>query len=150
MLPYLAGERAPFLEPAATGAYVGVTPHTTVADFAKATVEGISFALRMGLEAVGGASGSLVLTGGGAQRPEWCQLVADVTSRVVEVDAGGESSLRGVVSLVPGFASLAGPRGPSRATYRPGPSAGPLEDRYQEFLTTLLAFRGLWKQHGEI
>lgn len=150
MLPYLAGERAPFLEPAATGAYVGVTPRTTVADFARATVEGISFALRLGLEAVGGASGSLVLTGGGAQRPEWCQLVADVTGRVVEVDAGGESSLRGVASLVPGFASLAGQRGQSRATYRPGPSAGPLEARYQEFLRTLLAFRELWRQHGEI
>lgn len=149
MLPYLAGERAPFLEPSATGAYIGVTPHTTVADFARATVEGITFALRLGLDAVGAGSGSLLLTGGGAQRPEWCQLVADVTGRTVEVDAGGESSLRGVASLVPGFTQLAEHRGMARATYLPSPAVAPLEARYQEFLTTLLAFRGLWKQHGD-
>jgi sugar (pentulose or hexulose) kinase len=149
MLPYLAGERAPFLEPAASGAYIGVTPRTTVADFAKATVEGITFALRLGLDAVGGGSGSLLLTGGGAQRREWCQLVADVTRRPVEVDTGGEASLRGVASLVPGFSSLADPRGQSRAKYQPGSSAEPLEAKYREFSRTLLAFRGLWKQHGE-
>lgn len=147
MLPYLAGERAPFLEPAATGAYVGVTPATTMADFARATVEGISFGLRLGLEAVGG-QGPILLTGGGAKRPEWRQLVADITGREVVVDPGRESSLLGVASLVPGFSGLATSEHPSEI-YRPGAEAPRLQAGYRRFTQTLLAFRGLWKQLSE-
>lgn len=146
MLPYLAGERAPFLEPSATGAYVGIRPETTVADFARATVEGITFALKLGLAGVGSGGGTLLLTGGGARRAEWCQLVADITGMPVEVDAGGESSLLGVAGLVPGFAEVAAANVRPRPSYAPGTQADRLEARYRDFTTTLLAFRELWKR----
>lgn len=149
MLPYLAGERAPFLEPDATGSFIGITPKTQLVDFARATVEGISFALRLGLEVVGPTTGPLLLTGGGAKCDEWCQLVADVTGRAVVVDDAGDSSLRGVASLVPGFAGLAGQHQERRSTYEPGPEVEALAAKYQRFISTLHAFRALWKKVGE-
>lgn len=150
MLPYLAGERAPFLEPSATGAYLGITPRTTTADFARATVEGITFALNLGLAAVGRGSGGLLLTGGGARRPEWCQLVADVTGAPVQVDAGGDSSLVGAASLVPGFGELPALTRGDRPSYEPGPRAASLAARYRDFTEALEVFRQLWKQRGEV
>lgn len=148
MLPYLAGERAPFLEPAASGAYVGVTPHTTTADFAKATVEGISYALRLNLEAAGGGAGPVLLTGGGSQGARWRQLIADVTGRPVQVDPGRESSLLGAASLVPGFAQLAA-EASEHEVYLPGEQSTRLQAGYARYTRTLLAFRQLWPQLSE-
>lgn len=146
MLPYLAGERAPFLAPNATGTYAGITPTTTRRELARATVEGLSFALRLGLEAAGAGTGKLVLTGGGAVREEWRQLLADLTSIPVEVDLRSDSSLLGAASLVPGFADVLAAGVASRKVYTAGPAAADLGVRYQQYLALLTAMRTVWRQ----
>ncbi len=146
MLPYLAGERAPFLAPNATGTYTGITPATTRRELARATVEGLSFALRLALEAAGAGTQGLVLTGGGAVREEWRQLLADLTSTPVEVDLRSDSSLLGVASLVPGFADVLGAGEGSRKVYRAGPATAELGARYHRFLSLLAAMRAVWRE----
>ncbi|MFU8839814.1 MAG: FGGY family carbohydrate kinase [Nitriliruptoraceae bacterium] len=145
LLPYLAGERAPFLAPDATGAILGLTRHSTCAGIGRATVEGITFSLRHGLEAVGAGDDALVLTGGGSSRPEWCQLVADVTGRAVLVDERGDVGVLGAASLVPGFEALAH-RGVDARRYEPGPASEELDQRYRRFVSLVEAFRPLWKE----
>lgn len=145
LLPYLAGERAPFLAPEASGAFLGLTSTTTAAGLGRATVEGITFSLRHGLESVGAGAEHLVLTGGGSSRSEWCQLVADVAGREVVVDTRTDVGALGAAALVPGFGALAH-TAQAAEHYRPGPAAAELDRRYRRFVALVAAFRPLWKE----
>jgi len=103
LLPYLAGERAPFLAPEATGAFLGLTLGTRRADLARAAAVGVTFSLRHCLESARRRQvGTTVLTGGGSSEPAWCQLVADVTGIAVAADRQGASTCEGVARLVTG------------------------------------------------
>lgn len=81
-LPYLAGERSPHNDPAARGAFVGLALHHTRAHLARAVVEGITFGLLDGLNALRRVTGvrpkEVRVTGGGARSAVWRQLIADV------------------------------------------------------------------------
>jgi len=81
-LPYLAGERSPHNDPAARGAFVGLALHHTRAHLARAAVEGITFGLLDGLDALRRVTGvqpsEVRVTGGGARSAIWRQLIADV------------------------------------------------------------------------
>ena len=45
-LPYLTGERTPYADPLATGAFVGLTPRHTRGHMTRAVLEGVAFGLR--------------------------------------------------------------------------------------------------------
>ena len=81
-LPYLSGERSPYPDPNARGAFVGLTvgherPHLT-----RAVLEGVAFGLRDGLDlmiAAGMPSPTRIrASGGGIASPVWRQILADV------------------------------------------------------------------------
>lgn len=84
-LPYLAGERFPVLDAAATGCYLGLTPETSAADLARAALEGVAFSLRQGLEQLRAAPASISLIGGGGRETVWCQILADVLGHDIAV-----------------------------------------------------------------
>lgn len=98
-LPYLspAGERAPFLDPHARGAFLGLTLEHRAEHVALAVMEGLSHVVRDCLAAAPVASGELRLCGGGANSDLWCQLIADVTGvptlRSVETELGAKGAL---------------------------------------------------------
>jgi len=140
-LPHIAGERTPFLDPQARGAYWGIASTHTLGHFARAVLEGVAFSFRLGvevLEKTGGPIRSITLGGGGAKSPLWRQIFADVLGREVRTVADvGETSLVG--------AAFAGARvlgwDPSPwipktvQVYRPDPSnAESLEANYRQFL----------------
>jgi xylulokinase len=81
-LPYLAGERSPHNDPSARGAFVGLALHHTRAHLARAVVEGITFGLLDGLNALRRVTGvqpnEVRVTGGGARSAAWRQLIANV------------------------------------------------------------------------
>jgi xylulokinase len=80
-LPYLLGERSPRWNPKARGAFVGLTIRHTPADLFRAVLEGITFNLRVILEAFlhqGAAISTLRLIGGGAQSAVWNTIMADI------------------------------------------------------------------------
>lgn len=80
-LPHLLGERSPRWNPRARGALVGLTMHHTRADIARAVLEGITFNLKVILDALlrqGARIEAIRLIGGGAKSAFWNQLMADV------------------------------------------------------------------------
>ena len=143
-LPFLYGERVPFLAPAATGLVAGLTPRTRRADLARAQAEGITMAMRHCLESSGQVD-TLVLTGGGSIDARWCQLVADVIGRVVLVDSDPTMGLRGAASLVPGFEHLRDRAGDVRAC-SPSAPADALDARYRRYRAMIDAVLPLWKE----
>ncbi|HEX6358919.1 FGGY-family carbohydrate kinase [Actinophytocola sp.] len=79
--PYLspAGERAPFLDPAASGLVTGMLFGHGRTHLARAVLEGLAHVIRDCLDAAPGRPVELGLCGGGAASPLWCQLIADIT-----------------------------------------------------------------------
>ncbi|QUX91544.1 xylulokinase [Marinomonas sp. A3A] len=92
-LPYLSGERTPHNDPNAKGVFWGMTHETTAADLVHAVLEGVTFALLDGLDAVRSAqniSESIDVIGGGAKSTYWLQMLADVFNVPMDYREGGE------------------------------------------------------------
>lgn len=79
-LPHLAGERSPYLDPDARGAWVNLSLAHTQADITRAVLEGVAFSLRAALEVINQMTpvNQLLATGGGARSPLWLQILAEV------------------------------------------------------------------------
>ena len=92
-LPYLSGERTPHNDPNAKGVFWGMTHETTAADLVHAVLEGVTFALLDGLDAVRSAQNineSIDVIGGGAKSTYWLQMLADVFNVPMDYREGGE------------------------------------------------------------
>ncbi|MCX6029836.1 MAG: xylulokinase [Chloroflexi bacterium] len=80
-LPYLLGERSPYWNPQARGAFVGLTMAHGRPEMARAVLEGVAFNLRLILDALQAQAAGITamrLIGGGAQGALWRQILADV------------------------------------------------------------------------
>ncbi len=80
-LPYLMGERSPYWDPGARGAFIGLTMLHGRPHVARAVLEGVALNLRLILDALqsqGLRIPALRLIGGGARMPLWRQILADV------------------------------------------------------------------------
>ncbi len=82
-LPYLTGERAPVNDPAATGAFLGVTARHGKGHFARAVMEGVAFSLKQVYDLIMSVNPDVrptevVLAGGGANSLIWRRIFADI------------------------------------------------------------------------
>lgn len=79
-IPHLAGERSPYLDPEARGAWINLTLAHTQADIIRALLEGVALSLRAALDIIQAITPlhSLVATGGGVRSDLWLQILADV------------------------------------------------------------------------
>ncbi|SEP79073.1 xylulokinase [Virgibacillus subterraneus] len=85
-LPYLHGERCPVRDSDARGAFWGIGPNTEDSDFARAVIEGISFALKQLIDLLNdNTSGNITLIGGGSKSESWCQILADCIGKPIRV-----------------------------------------------------------------
>jgi xylulokinase len=128
-LPYLTGERTPWMNPAARGGWMGLALGHSRGTLMRAAFEGVAFSLRAGLEAIranGAQVGALRLAGGGSVDARWRQLLADALNvELYAVDcpnaAGrGAAILGGIASghwhagdlkaLAPATSRVAGPQ----------------------------------------
>jgi xylulokinase len=100
--PYLAGERTPYPDPDARGAFTGLSLRHDRGALARATLEGVAYGLRDSLEllrslgaqpAVGRASG------GGASSELWLRIVASVLGLPLERTESEEGSAFGAALL---------------------------------------------------
>lgn len=98
-LPYLNGERSPFSDPLARGAFIGLNAGHSRADLVRAVLEGVAFAYRHVLDTLLPAHpAALTLTGGGAKSAGWSQMLADVLGVAVDVAADAQNvGVRGAV-----------------------------------------------------
>lgn len=88
-LPYLIGERSPWWNPQARGAFVGLTMNHGPAEMHRAVMEGVAFNLKLILEALSERAPlrSLRLIGGGARSAIWPRILADVFGVPLEIPA---------------------------------------------------------------
>jgi xylulokinase len=98
LLPYLAGERAPFRDPAARGLYFGLSLHHGAAHLVRAALEGVAYAVRHVMESTierGAQVYDVRVFGGQARSALWNRIKADVTNRPVLVPAITEAGALG-------------------------------------------------------
>jgi sugar (pentulose or hexulose) kinase len=107
-LPYgaLSGERAPFVDAAASAALLGLSVTTTRAQLLSAVYHGIAMSLRECTEVLG-IDRPLSIGGGGATSKLLCQAIADATGRPTARLPGVEVGARGAGALALVGAGLA-------------------------------------------
>ncbi|TCW82031.1 carbohydrate kinase [Burkholderia sp. SRS-46] len=122
-LPYLTGERSPWMNPQARGGWLGLGLGDTRGAMMRAAFEGVAFALRAGLDAIRAtgnpatgnpaagapAAGapdaarvpvaSLRLAGGGSVDPRWRQLLADALDASLDAVDCPNAATRGAALL---------------------------------------------------
>ncbi|MFD4644520.1 gluconokinase [Lentzea sp. NPDC058436] len=91
-LPYLLGERAPWWDPTAHAALLGLRREHTPAQITKALVEGVCQQLALVLDAVPNVE-SLRITGGAFRAPIWAQTLANTLGMPLHLteDTGGSA-----------------------------------------------------------
>jgi xylulokinase len=105
-LPYLSGERTPYPDPLARGAWVGLTLRHNRGHLTRALLEGVAFGIRDCFELLTSAGVGEIeqvrVSGGGAKSGLWRQIHADVldaelvTVNTTEGAAYGAAILAGV------------------------------------------------------
>ncbi|RMI44638.1 FGGY-family carbohydrate kinase [Streptomyces triticirhizae] len=161
VLPYLspAGERAPFLDPAASGLVTGTRFTHGREHLARAVLEGLAHVIRDCLDAAPHRPVELGLCGGGAASDLWCQLIADITGvpavRTEDSQVGAKGALLFATTLLGDHPDLTAA---ARALVRPSARREPdpatrafHEAQHAEFLATreLAATRWAgWRDHG--
>lgn len=104
-LPYLAGARAPRVDPHRRGVFFGLTLRHSRAHLIRAVLEGCAFGLRYSLDAVRSAGvkvDELRVCGGAAASDLWVQIIADVCqvpliqSDITETSCLGSAMLAGM------------------------------------------------------
>lgn len=171
-LPYLAGERSPFKDPHASGAFVGLRSGTGRGQLFRAVEEGVAFALRSVMQALAeGTSGQtadvagggesdiqrpLLLTGGGSAVRGFPQLLADVTgSEVAVVDDARFAGTRALPRLVAGsgdadvFAGLGDASRLGVTNFTPRVPRGAYDRKYDLFREAYSNTKGLMRALSE-
>lgn len=83
-LPHLAGERSPFRDADARGAFVGISTSTSRAELLRSVLDGVAFALRAVDTHLGEPTDEpLLVCGGGSRSDTWCQVLANAFGRPV-------------------------------------------------------------------
>jgi xylulokinase len=130
-LPYLTGERTPYFDPDARGAWIGLRLVHTRGHLLRAALEGVAFAVRQGVEALlatGVLATELRLAGGGSFDPRWRQLLADVLEQPLTATSSA-SSLGAALLAGVGFGAwpdahrVAALAAPPTLVATPGPSS---------------------------
>ena len=101
-LPYLSGERTPHLDPAARGAFFGLTARHGPAHMTRAVMEGVVFSLRDSLEIMRGLGvpvDDVRATGGGARSALWRRLQADIYNTPIRRTVADEGPAYGAALL---------------------------------------------------
>ena len=106
-LPYLAGERTPFMDPTLRGAWHGIGLHTDRQALLRSALEGIAHAVALACEAVTASDGPfeqpVMLVGGGTVDPRFRQLIADATGLTLAPVAAPDAAVLGAGLLAQGI-----------------------------------------------
>ena len=100
--PYLAGERTPYADPDARGAFVGLELRHDRGALTRAVLEGVAFGLRDTLDLLrqlGVEARVARVSGGGSRSSLWRRIVASVLGLPLETTASSEGSAFGAALL---------------------------------------------------
>ena len=142
-LPYLTGERTPYFDPSARGAWIGLRLSHSRGHLLRAALEGVAFAIRQGLEALlatGVAATELRLAGGGSYHARWRQLVSDVLDQPLLATSTTSASALGAALLAgvghgawPDAQRVAALAAPPELVATPGSGVDAYEEAYLRY-----------------
>jgi len=101
-IPYLTGERSPWMNPDVRGAWVGLSPSDDAGTLMRAAFRGVALGLRAGYQELcdgGHAPARLRLAGGGSLHVAWRQLVADTLNCPLAILPQANASARGAAMI---------------------------------------------------
>jgi gluconokinase len=101
-LPYLTGERAPIWDSESCGTFFGIKLQHTKADFSRAVLEGICYALKDVLDAVQQNAELIIqinVSGGFTKSEVWVQTLADITRKKLVIVQADDASAVGAAFL---------------------------------------------------
>jgi len=101
-LPYLLGERSPYMNPQAKGVFFGLSLKHHRAHMIRAVMEGVVFALRDCLEVfeeLGIKIEQVIASGGGAKSRIWRQMQADIFNKEISMTQSIEQAAMGAAIL---------------------------------------------------
>lgn len=102
-LPYLSGERTPYNDPDASGAFWGLRRDAQLPDLVQAVMEGVAMAFAdctHALRRAGTQIDAVYAVGGGARSDPWLQIVAAVTGlTLLKPEAGDFGAAAGAARL---------------------------------------------------
>ena len=105
-VPYLSGERTPFMDPELRGSWHGLTLSTDRAAMLRSVLEGVAQAVALGVEAVQASGEALPdtvpLIGGGTHDPAFRRLLADATGLSLTITDAPDSAVVGAALLASG------------------------------------------------
>lgn len=120
-VPYLSGERTPFMDPTLRGSWHGLTLATGRAAMLRSALEAVAQAVALGVQAVQESGDPLPpvvpLVGGGTHDPAFRQLLADATGLALAVTDAPDSAVVGAALLAGGLTT----------NPRPAPRTGVVE-----------------------
>lgn len=104
-LPYLTGERCPHSDPAARGAFIGLSLSTEKSDLFRSIMEGVIFSFRDVADifsSIGQRFTHIETSGGGAQSSLWRQIHADIFKKDVFTVSGSREGAAYGAAIVAG------------------------------------------------
>jgi xylulokinase len=151
-LPYLVGERTPYMDPQARGLFLGLTAGHGRAELVRSVMEGVALACYDAycvLAALGAQPERIAMAGGGARSRLWQQIVADVFGLPVQRLEVGEQAAMGALLLAGAGIGLFDPAPTARAWATYGPPVEPDARRHALYQDLLPLFRGAYQKHRE-
>ena len=151
--PWMHGNRSAFEDSCAAGMFFNLKLETGKRDMIRAVLEGTCYHLRRLLECESAkikTSDSIRFVGGGELSPVTCQMLADITGRVIETidepqNAGavGAALLTALGMKIIDSPEAAGKMIPVKAVYRPDPANKAVYERNYK------VFRRLYKSNSK-
>lgn len=134
-IPFLYGERAPFRDPGACGAFVGLRAHHDRGRMLRAMYEGLAAAMRLCAESLPTYPRRVVVTGGASNSDLLCRILADTLEADVERVRVSEPGIEGIFSLLAGRRAASG-IGAETFCFAPGKAEACREavDRLREYV----------------
>lgn len=160
-LPYLSGERTPYADPLARGAFIGLTVRHGLGHMVRAVLEGVAFSLRDVFALVSQTAPDplreLRASGGGTNSALWRQIIADVLgvplslTRTAEGVATGGAILGAVAAgWYPTVEAACEAMVEVTSTTQPGPDAGAYDRAYAVFRSLYPALKDTFAELADV
>jgi sugar (pentulose or hexulose) kinase len=151
--PYLYGERAPFRNPSACGAFLGITARHTPAHLMRAAYEGLALALYHCYQALPASNSAIYIAGGGAGSDVLCQIVSDCLGRKIQRSRTSELGIYGIVKAIRKGIGKAEPELDQQDVFTPFSPDLDKRQRYMElsnlYLKSLESMNNWWQERDQ-
>lgn len=149
-VPYIAGERTPFMDASLRGAWSGISLATDRPAMLRSLLEGIAQAVALSVEAVEATAAQLPavvpLVGGGTYDPAFRQLLANTTEHALGVTEAPNAAVVGAALLAQGRTSIGTPMGVA-AVIEPQPEVQAMLHDRREMMKALVRRQQLEDPH---